>query len=111
MRPPIASSDTAAPRVDLARGADGTLVVRLAPHSGVRITLQQFEATAADSALLAGRWEIVDRAGAVVARPGPATYRGGAAAGPKGGAFALSELLARLSADIAGALRNLPGGS
>jgi len=37
--------------------------------------------------------------------------RGGAAAGPKGGAFALSELLARLSADIAEALRNLPGGS
>ena len=81
-----------------------------APHYGIRITLQQFEATTADSALLAGRWEIVDRAGAVVAGPQPASYRGAAGAGPKGGAFALSELLARMSADIAGALRNLPGG-
>jgi len=81
-----------------------------APHYGVRIMLQQFEATAADSALLSGSWEIVDRAGAVVARPGPLSYRGGAAGGPKGGAFALSKLLARMSADIAGALRNLPGG-
>jgi uncharacterized lipoprotein YmbA len=80
------------------------------PHYGVRITLQQFEVTAADSVVMAGRWDIVDGAGTVVAGPESVRYGGRAGPGPKGGAFALSELLARMSADVAGALRTLPGG-
>jgi len=80
------------------------------PHYGVRITLQRFEATTADSVVLAGRWDIVDGTGAIVAGPESVRYGGRAAPGPTGGALGLSELLARMSADVAGALRTLPGG-
>jgi len=80
-----------------------------APQYRVRIRLQQFEVTAADSALVIGQWEILNPDGDVVGGPTVADYRGAAAAGPTGGAFTLSELLARVSADIAGALRSLPG--
>lgn len=79
-----------------------------APQYRVRIRLQHFEATAADSALVIGRWEILNADGDVVEGPTAADYRAAAAVGPKGGAFVLSWLVARMSADIAGALRSLP---
>lgn len=78
------------------------------PRYAIRIALQRFEATSGDSARLVGRWEIVDSAGTVVSGPQGTDDREGAAAGPKGGTLALSVLLGRLAAEIAGALHRLP---
>jgi uncharacterized lipoprotein YmbA len=81
----------------------------VAPNYGVSLTLLRFEASAADSVELAGRWEIRDGAGAGVAGPTSVELHRAAEPGPQGVAVALSALLARLSSDIADALRNLPG--
>lgn len=79
-----------------------------APHYAVRLHLLHFEVTGADSASLAGRWEIADPQGTVIVPPRTAAFSRPAAAGPKGGAAALSDLLGLLSAEIAGVLRDLP---
>lgn len=81
------------------------------PDYQVRIVLQHFEVTTADSAVLVGRWEIHDRSGATIAGPTPVRYHAPAAPDPQRGAWALSELLGLLSADIAGALRSMPAGT
>jgi len=76
---------------------------------GVRLRVLHFEVTAADSATLVAQWEIADGHGGVVLPAQRATFTHAAGRGPTAGAAALSDLLGLLSADIAAALRRLPG--